>query len=90
MPDKLILSYKGKGRGADGYRYTSVRLRCEIVEAIDRLAGQVNRSRNEIIALMLEYCIKNAIVVVEERGLGAPFACEEGISPINRFKEKRR
>ena len=66
MGNKLMISYRGKGRGEDGYRYTSVRLRDETVEAIDQLAAQSNRSRNEIIALMLEYGIENSVIIMNK------------------------
>ena len=67
MVNKLVLSYKGKGD--DGYRYTSVRLRAEMVEAVDWIAAQTNRSRNEIIALMLDCCMKNEVAIVDSRRL---------------------
>lgn len=62
MAEKLEIPYKGKGRGEDGHKYTSVRLKDETITALDEIAAKSNRSRNEIIRIMLEYCIKNAVV----------------------------
>lgn len=66
MSDKIEIPYKGKGRGEDGYRYTSVRLKDEMLIALDALAAKSNRSRNEIITIMLAYCLDNAIVTFDD------------------------
>ncbi|MDL2218511.1 ribbon-helix-helix domain-containing protein [Christensenellaceae bacterium OttesenSCG-928-M15] len=66
MEDKLEIPYKGKGRGEDGYKYTSVRLKDETIEALDAIAAKSNRSRNEIITIMLEYCIGHAVVTFDK------------------------
>ena len=50
---------KIKRRGDDGHRVISVRLKEETVSALDRIAGENNYSRNELINIMLEYGAKN-------------------------------
>lgn len=50
---------KIKRRGEDGHRVISVRLREETISALDRIAGENNYSRNELINIMLEYGVKN-------------------------------
>lgn len=50
---------KIKKRGEDGSRIISVRIREEILSDLDRIASESNRSRNELINLILEYGIKN-------------------------------
>ena len=67
MSDKIEIPYKGKGRGEDGYRYTSVRLKDEMLVALDALAAKSNRSRNEIITIMLAYCLDIAIVTFDDK-----------------------
>lgn len=42
-------------RGDDGYKVISVRLREPTLKRIDEAAGKTNRSRNEIINIMLEH-----------------------------------
>lgn len=50
---------KIKKRGEDGNRIISVRIREEILSELDRIAGESNYSRNELINLILDYGIKH-------------------------------
>ena len=50
---------KIKKRGEDGNRVISVRIREEILTELDKIAGESNDSRNELINLMLDYGIKH-------------------------------
>ncbi|MBR6052656.1 MAG: ribbon-helix-helix protein, CopG family [Clostridia bacterium] len=58
MPEELIVQRK-KMKGEDGHKVFSVRLTEEIVAKLDAIAEQTNRSRNELINLLLEYAIRN-------------------------------
>ena len=49
-----------KKRGEDGYKLISVRLRENTLAKIDSLAAQSNRSRNEIINILLENSVDHA------------------------------
>ena len=48
-----------KKRGKDGYRIITVRIREETLAELDRLAAESNRSRNELINLILAHGVKN-------------------------------
>ena len=48
-----------KKRGEDGYRIITVRIREETLVELDRLAAESNRSRNELINLILAHGVKN-------------------------------
>lgn len=50
---------KIKKRYDDGNRVISVRIREEILAELDKLANASNRSRNEIVNLILEHGVKN-------------------------------
>ena len=50
---------KIKRKYDDGNRVISIRVREEILAELDSLAEASNRSRNELINLILEYGIKN-------------------------------
>lgn len=50
---------KIKKRYDDGNRVISVRIREEILAELDKLSDASNRSRNEIINLILEHGVKN-------------------------------
>ncbi len=54
---KITISKKGD----DGYRVISVRLKENTLASIDTLATQTNRSRNEVINILLE----NSVAEVE-------------------------
>lgn len=57
--DKILISKRERYRGDDGYKTFSVRLKEETVSALDKLASESNRSRNELINILLEYAVKN-------------------------------
>ncbi len=46
-------------QGDDGYKTFSIRIKNELVESIDQMSAETNRSRNELIGIMLEYALKN-------------------------------
>ena len=50
---------KIKRRGDDGNRVISIRISEDILSALDQLASETNRSRNEIINIILRYGIEN-------------------------------
>lgn len=53
--DTLII----KKRGEDGNRVISVRIRENILEALDKIAAESNYSRNELINIILDYGVHN-------------------------------
>ena len=62
MKDKLIINKKGL-KGEDGYKTFSVRLKDETVDKLNALADETNRSRNELINILLDYAIENSKVI---------------------------
>ncbi len=54
-----INAIKIKVRGEDGNRVISVRIKETTLKELDELATKTNRSRNELINLILNYGIKN-------------------------------
>ena len=50
---------KIKRRSDDGHRIISVRIREDILADLDRLASETNRSRNELINMILAHGIQN-------------------------------
>ena len=62
----IIIRKKSGLRGEDGYKTFSVRLREETVVALEALAEKSNRSRNEVINLVLEQALGNGNVEVTE------------------------
>ena len=51
-----------KRKGEDGYRLISVRIREDILDALDKMAADTHYSRNELINMILEHGAKNAII----------------------------
>lgn len=64
MEPEIKITKKTPRRGDDGYKIVSVRMKEEMLERLDRLAAQTNRSRNELINLLLDSAME--IVKVEE------------------------
>ena len=48
-----------KKRGEDGNRIITVRIREDTLAELDRLAAESNRSRNELINIILAHGVKN-------------------------------
>ena len=49
-------------KGDDGYRVISARIRTGVLDKIDDLAKKTNRSRNEIINILLEHSVDDVEV----------------------------
>ena len=64
MTGKIEISRKTEKKGEDGYKIVSVRMKEELIDRLDTLSAQTNRSRNELINLLLKKAI--SIVSVEE------------------------
>ena len=60
MKEKLIIEKKLKGE--DGYKTFSIRIKDETVDKLDELAKKSNRSRNDLINMLLDFAIKNTEV----------------------------
>lgn len=59
MADSVL---KIKRRSDDGNRIISVRISEDILEALDKLAAETNRSRNELINIILRFGIENIVI----------------------------
>lgn len=57
----LILHPK-KYKGEDGYRVFSVRIKEKTVQRLDELSTRSNRSRNELIGILLDYAIDRCVI----------------------------
>ena len=65
MQNNTILIQKKHLKGEDNARTMSIRIKLELNEELERLSNQSNRSRNEIINILLTEAIK--FVVVQEK-----------------------
>ena len=64
MNTKLMITKRK--RGEDGYKILSIRVREDIINRLDALANETDRSRNELIGLLLDFAIDNSEVVAEK------------------------
>lgn len=64
MAEEIRIKRKLQKRGDDGYKIVSVRMKDELVERLDVLSASTNRSRNELINLLLDAAMD--IVKIEE------------------------
>ncbi len=64
MAEEIKIKKKVAKRGDDGYKIVSVRMKDELLERLDKLSSDTNRSRNELINLLLDAAVD--IVKVED------------------------
>ncbi len=63
MAQKLEIAKNTRKKGDDGYRVFSIRIKESTITALDVLSKQSERSRNELINILLEYAIKNSEII---------------------------
>ena len=66
MAEEIRIKKKCARRGDDGHKVVSVRMSDELIERLDDLAKNANRSRNEIINLLLESAVNIVKIEGEE------------------------
>ncbi|MBD5111994.1 MAG: ribbon-helix-helix protein, CopG family [Ruminococcaceae bacterium] len=59
MVDKLKITKRANLKGEDGYKVFSVRIKDSVVERLDELSKNTNRSRNELINIILVFGLDN-------------------------------
>ena len=64
MAEEIKITKKSARKGDDGYKVVSVRMKDETVDKLDDLSAKTNRSRNELINMLIESAIN--IVKIEE------------------------
>ena len=64
MKQEIRISKRSGYKGEDGHKVVSVRMKDETIDRLNELSIQTNRSRNEIINLLLESALK--IVTISE------------------------
>ena len=62
MREKLKITKKNSLKGDDGYKVFSIRIKDSTVIALEKLSESTNRSRNELINILLEYALNNTEV----------------------------
>ncbi len=64
MAKEIKIKKKVARHGDDGYKIVSVRMKDELLERLDKLSAESNRSRNELINILLAAAVD--IVKIEE------------------------
>ena len=62
---KLIITKKPKGE--DGHKVFSVRIKDETIARLDEIAKQTNRSRNDLINMLLDYGMDNCEICEKDK-----------------------
>lgn len=57
MAEEIKITKKTPRKGDDGYKVVSVRMKDETIAQLDELSTKTDRSRNELINLLLESAI---------------------------------
>ena len=58
-------SKKVKVRGDDGHKIISIRILVEMLEELDALADKTDRSRNEVMNILLRAALENVTIIDE-------------------------
>ncbi len=58
MAQRIVIKRKQANKGDDGYKIISVRMKEELVERLEELSSMTNRSRNELINVLLESAVE--------------------------------
>ncbi len=61
MKEKLVINKKLL-KGEDGFKTFSIRIKDETVSRLDKLSKETNRSRNELINILIDFAIDNCEV----------------------------
>ena len=81
MAEEIKITKKVARWGDDGYKVVSVRMKDETIERLDTLSAKTNRSRNELINMLVEAAMD--IVKIEEweheGGYSCPFFFASGV-----------
>ena len=59
---EIRISKKSRDRGDDGHKIISLRIRQDMLEQIDDMANKTDRSRNELMNILLSAAIENAVI----------------------------
>lgn len=62
MTRKITITKKATRKGEDGHKVVSVRMKDETLARLDQLSAETNRSRNELINLLLEAALEEVCV----------------------------
>ena len=62
MSKPLRITKKELKRGEDNYKVISVRIDVTILDNIEKIAGETNRSRNELINILLKNSLEDVII----------------------------
>jgi len=65
MSYEIKIPKKTTRRGEDGHKVVSVRMKDETIARLDELSVKTNRSRNELINLLLDAALNNVTVTEE-------------------------
>ena len=59
---KIKISKKSSLRGEDGYKIFSIRIKEETLAQLQKIADKTDRSRNELINILLLAALENTII----------------------------
>ena len=62
MKREIRITKKQPRKGEDGHKVVSVRMRDETIARLEDLARETNRSRNELINMLLEAALDDVLV----------------------------
>ena len=62
MNQQIKITKKSAAKGDDGHKIISIRIKDEMLASLDSLAAKTNRSRNELINILLSESLKRVSI----------------------------
>lgn len=66
MEDTPLIIKRKRVKGDDGHKVFSIRIRDDVVSRLDDISVKTDRSRNELIGILLEYALDRCIIEKNE------------------------
>ena len=63
MAEDAFIKITKRMRGEDGYKVFSVRIKNETASALEELSQRTDRSRNELIGMILDYAVDHIDII---------------------------
>jgi len=59
---EIVISKRPQKRGDDGHRIISLRIGIDMLDKLEKIAHKTDRSRNELINILLAAALENVVV----------------------------
>ena len=62
MEEHKLVIHPKRPKGEDGYRTFSIRIKDDLADRLDAIAGKTGHSRNELVGILLDYALEHCTI----------------------------